>query len=155
MKDADEQTFFNYRFIELKHGRVAQLAVLGHITQYFVRLPGYIDFDGHKFSDYPSGFAALASIPTLGLLQILGSIAYWELKGWKQVEGSTPGDFGIPYLSSIKTEADKAKARAQELNNGRAAMMGIFAIIVHELPSGHPYIINDVLGLTYKWNEGF
>ena len=152
LKDADEQKFFELRYAELKHGRVAMLGVVGHLVQQNVRLPGYIDLDGHKFADLPNGWAGLTAVPAFGLFQIIASIAYWELVGWKQVEGSTPGDFGIPYLASIKTEEQKAQKRAIELNNGRAAMMGLFAIIVHELPSGHPYILNDVLGFPYKFN---
>ena len=116
------------------------------------RLPGTIDLDGTSFSDLPNGFAGLAAVPAFGLFQIIASIGYWELVGWKQVEGSTPGDFGIPYVSSVKSEADKEKKRAIELNNGRAAMMGLLAIMIHEKLDGHPYIINDILGLSYKFN---
>ena len=60
--------------------------------------------------------------------------------------------FSIPYLASIKTEEQKESKRAIELNNGRAAMMGILALMIHEKLDGHPYIINDLLGATYKWN---
>lgn len=74
------------------------------------------------------------------------------MKGWKQVEGSTPGDFGIPYLSYITTEEEKASKRAIELNNGRAAQMGLLAIMIHEKIDGHPYIINDLLGFHYDFN---
>ena len=79
----------------MKHGRVAMLGVLGHLVQQNYRFPGYIDLEGHKFADLPNGFAGLAAVPTLGLIQIVLSIGWWDLKGWKQVEGSTPGDFGI------------------------------------------------------------
>ena len=88
----------------------------------------------------PAGFAALAAIPNLGLFQILISIGWWELKGWKQVEGSTPGDFGIPYLKYLKNDDERASKRAIELNNGRAAQMGILAIMIHEKLDGHPYV---------------
>ena len=40
---------------------------------------------GHKFSDLPNGFAGLAAVPAFGLVQIILSIGWWELKGWKQV----------------------------------------------------------------------
>eukprot|EP01038_Epipyxis_sp_PR26KG_P006033 gene6033-8307_t len=107
---------------------------------------------GHTFAELPNGLAGLLAVPPLGLAQLILSIGWWELKGWKQVEGSTPGDFGIPYLKSIKTDAQKAQKRAIELNNGRAAQMGLLALLVHEQIDNHPYIINDVLGLTYKFN---
>ena len=122
------------------------LGVLGYLVQENYRFPGFIDLEGHKFADLPNGFAGLASVPALGLAQIVLSIGWWELKGWKQVPGSTPGDFGIKYLSSIKTEQEKAKKRAIELNNGRAAQMGLLALLVHEQIDGHPFVINTLLG---------
>ena len=44
LKDACEERFYNLGFVELKHGRIAQLAV-GHLVQNFVR-PGKIAVDG-------------------------------------------------------------------------------------------------------------
>jgi hypothetical protein len=32
LKDADEERFERLRYVEIKHGRISQLAVLGHIT---------------------------------------------------------------------------------------------------------------------------
>ena len=43
-------------------------------------------------------------------------------------------------------EATIAKKQAIELNNGRAAQMGILALMVHEKLNGDPYIINSLLG---------
>jgi hypothetical protein len=152
LKNADQDRFDRLRFVELKHGRIAMLGVLGHLVQQNYRFPGFIDLEGHTFADLPNGFGGLAAVPVFGLVQIFLSIGWWELKGWKQVEGSTPGDFGIPYVSSVKTEAQKAQKRAIELNNGRAAQMGLLAIMIHEKIDGHPYIINDILGLPYSFN---
>eukprot|EP01035_Chromulina_nebulosa_P020355 gene20355-26419_t len=152
LKEADETRFNNLRFVELKHGRVSMLAIVGHLVQQNYRFPGFIDLEGHKFADLPNGFAGLAAVPALGLAQIILSIGWWDLKGWKQVEGSTPGDFGIPYLAKYKTEEQKREIRAKELNNGRAAQAGILALLIHEQINGRPYVINDILGLPYDWN---
>jgi len=34
----------------------------------------------------------------------------------------------------------------------RAAQMGLLALLIHEQIDGHPYVINDILGLSYKFN---
>jgi len=156
LKDADQGRFERLRFVEIKHGRVAMLAMVGHIvTTAGIRLPGNIDVAGDKFSDYPAGLAALATMPLFGVFQLIASIGWWDLKVWKQVEGSTPGDFGIPYLSQFKTEAAKADIRAKELNNGRAAQMGILALMIHEGLNNDPYVINSLLGVPIDFNAGF
>ena len=49
-------------------------------------------------------------------------------------------------------EATINKKLAIELNNGRAAQMGILALMVHEKLDNNPYIINDLLGAPVKFN---
>ena len=44
------------------------------------------------------------------------------------------------------SDEDKLQKRAVELNNGRAAQMGILGLMVHEQLSGEPYVINALLG---------
>lgn len=39
-----------------------------------------------------------------------------------------------------------------ELNNGRAAMMGITGLMVHEKLDGNPYILNALLGAPVSFN---
>ena len=46
LKDADEARFDQLRFVELKHGRIAMLGVLGHLVQQNYRFPGFIDLEG-------------------------------------------------------------------------------------------------------------
>jgi hypothetical protein len=44
------------------------------------------------------------------------------------------------------------KKLAIELNNGRAAQMGILALMVHEKLDNNPYIINSLLGYPVPFN---
>ena len=47
----DQARFDRLRFVELKHGRISMLAILGHIvTSAGIRLPGEIGF-GVNFAD--------------------------------------------------------------------------------------------------------
>ncbi len=138
LEGKDQDRFDRLRYVEIKHGRIAQLAFLGYITtEYGIRLPGNIDSAGDSFASIPGGFAALTAIPSLGLFQILLFIGWLEIAGWKQDPNSYPGDFGassfpVGYLKKNISEAEKLKFRAQELNQGRAAQMGILALMVHE-----------------------
>ena len=69
LKDADQERFDRLRKVEVKHGRVAMLAVLGHIvTTAGARANGEIAF-GVPFSSVKSGLAALDTIPA-GLFRI-------------------------------------------------------------------------------------
>ncbi|CAM9248578.1 unnamed protein product [Pylaiella littoralis] len=156
--DADQERFDRLRYVEIKHGRIAMLAVAGHLTQQNVRLPGMLSFrDNIAFEDVPNGLAAFSKIPPLGTLQIILAIGVHELFVVKQVEDSFPGDCttgGNIFQSAWDnfSEETKASKRAIELNNGRAAQMGILAMMVHEQLSNQPYIINDLAGAAYKFN---
>ena len=158
LKDADQERFDRLRYVELKHGRISMLAVLGHIvTTAGVRLPGDIDFYGTKFADVKVGINGLVTVPFGGLMQILGFVGFLELCVMKDVTGENefPGDFRNGYIDfGWDTFSDEAKSfkRGLELNNGRAAQMGILALMVHEELNGNPYIINDLLGAPVPFN---
>jgi light-harvesting complex I chlorophyll a/b binding protein 1 len=82
-----EETFALYRSVELKHGRVAQLAVLGYIVPEFFRWGGDIA-PGLKFADVPNGIAAINAIPALGWLQmffLIGAVDYYGFLGNYQI----------------------------------------------------------------------
>jgi len=132
----DQATFDNYRAAELKHGRVAQLAVLGYIVQNAYRLPGTIDLDGTTFDSIPNGVGAIGAVSSFGWLQIVASIGYWELIGWETNE--TPGDLGIPFQGYINTPDKQKEFKTKELQNGRLAMLGIMALLTHDIakPAG-------------------
>jgi len=149
--EQDQERFDRLRYVELKHGRIAMLAVTGHIyTTAGNRLAGDIDFSGTSFASIKVGIAGLSDIPTAGLLQIIAFIGFLELNVMKDVKGTGefPGDFrnGFDFGWDKYTEEEKMKKRAIELNNGRAAQMGILGLMVHEQLGQDPYVINSLLG---------
>jgi hypothetical protein len=158
---ADADRFNRLRYVEIKHGRVCMLAVLGHIvTTGGVRLPGDIDYHGTSFASIPSGLAALSKVPAAGLLQIFLFIGFLELGVMKDItgDGEFVGDFRNDFIDfgwDTFTPEEKERKRAIELNNGRAAQMGILGLMVHEmLPSHDPYMINGLLGAPIDFSAG-
>lgn len=137
--DGDEEKFDRLRYVEIKHGRISMLAVVGYlVTEAGVRLPGDIALDGTKFEDIPGGFAALDAIPSAGLYQIIAFIFALEYGFMKSIPGTGNefvGDFRNGFIDfgwDKFDEETKLRKRAIELNQGRAAQMGILAIMVHE-----------------------
>jgi hypothetical protein len=51
------------------------------------------------------------------------------------------------------SEATQRNKRAIELNNGRAAQMGILGLMVHEKLNNDPYVINSLLGAPVAFNQ--
>merc|ERR1711982_135809 len=150
LKNADQERFDRLRYVEVKHGRISQLAFLGHLaTTVGLRLPGDLSpSEGIRFAEIPPGLACLEKIPLAGYTQLFFFVGFLEVAGWKQAEGSFPGDFSASKLFPVGwvgdlTEEEKVDLRAKELNQGRAAMMGILALMVHEKLDGNPYIFFD------------
>ena len=79
LKDADQSRFDRLRYVETKHGRIAMLAILGHlVTSAGIRLPGEIAF-GVPFSSIRSGLAAFSDIPVGGTAQLFFFIGLIEV----------------------------------------------------------------------------
>ena len=147
--DGDQARFDRLRYVELKHGRIAQLAFLGQITtRAGYHLPGNIFLDGTKFSEIGNGYAGLMQCGTKSIAQIVFFIGILELTVMKdQANGAKPGEFpgdfrnGGGYGWDKWDEETKKSKRAIELNNGRAAQMGILGLMIHEqLGSNMPLI---------------
>ena len=135
----DVNKFERLRYVEIKHGRIAMLGVVGYlITEAGIRFPGDLTLDGAKFSDIPSGFDALSALPGGGLNQIVAFVGFMELFVMKDIAGTGNehiGDFrngAIDFGWDSFDAETKLKKRAIELNQGRAAQMGILALMVHE-----------------------
>eukprot|EP00591_Stephanopyxis_turris_P002347 CAMPEP_0195511602 /NCGR_PEP_ID=MMETSP0794_2-20130614/3862_1 /TAXON_ID=515487 /ORGANISM="Stephanopyxis turris, Strain CCMP 815" /LENGTH=206 /DNA_ID=CAMNT_0040639237 /DNA_START=30 /DNA_END=650 /DNA_ORIENTATION=- len=156
LEGADQERFDRLRYVELKHGRIAQLAFLGQIvTRAGIHLPGSVNLAGDSFDSFPDGAAALFgpdAIPKEGLGQIILFIGLLELFVMKDVTGDAEfkGDFrngALDFGWDTFGPETKLRKRGIELNNGRAAMMGILGLMMHEQIDGNP-----VIGLFLEYN---
>jgi len=135
--DGEPEAFERRRAVERKHGRVSMAAMVGIIVH-----NNHIVFDGYisptenvKFSDIPVGVDGIRAIPTAGLLQILFFFALVEL-AWMPAS-QYDGDYGVGWFGdNIEDPAEKARKLNVELNNGRAAMLGIMGNMVAEVTTG-------------------
>ena len=154
VEDGDQEKFDRLRFVEIKHGRICMLAFLGQIvTRNGSHLPGNIDYAGNSFDSFPNGWAAISgpdAIPSAGLAQMVAFVAALELGVMKDIEGTGNefvGDFrngALDFGWDTFDEETQLQKRAVELNNGRAAMMGILGLMVHEQLGGVLPVVGEM-----------
>mmetsp|Transcript_25328 Transcript_25328/g.56084 ORF Transcript_25328/g.56084 Transcript_25328/m.56084 type:complete len:193 (+) Transcript_25328:53-631(+) len=141
LAEADQDRFDRLRYVENKHGRISMLAILGHIvTTAGARVP-------LGPNEVKTGLAVFDSLPTAGLAVTFLTIGAIEL-GFAQVKEDIEAKCEAEYPDYT---VDRRKA--VELNNGRAAQMGILALMIHEKLDGNPYIINSLLGYPVAFNQ--
>jgi Chlorophyll A-B binding protein len=135
--DGDQEKFDRLRYVEIKHGRICMLGVVGYlVNKAGIYLPGDIDYSGTKFSDLGSGWDASFAVPVAGALQVLAFVGFLELAVMKDITGGEfVGDFRNDAFDlgwDSFDEETKLTKRAVELNQGRAAQMGMLALMVHD-----------------------
>ena len=145
-KGIDQATFDQYRTAELKHGRVAQLAVIGYVVQEVYRF----DFDiapGLPCADVPNGVAAINAIPALGWAQIfflVGAVDYYGYLGNFKI--------GKPELEPDVLE----ERQLQELQHGRLAMIATLELFRHDsqnlVQPGFDGLDKMITGLPFLYN---
>ena len=134
-----------YTIMEIKHGRAAMLGFL-HV----IHIEAGGCFPTEQCLAAPKGLiASLESMPTFAWLQIMLTTCMME-SGYFLFEAQTtdaaPGDIG----GDAWVRYDDPEAKTFKLNverqNGRAAMLGVFGCILHELvgvdalyPTGVPH----------------
>jgi hypothetical protein len=136
--DGDQEKFDRLRYVELKHGRICMLGVVGYlVTAAGIRLPGDLNYSGTKFADIGYGWEGSYEIGVPGALQVFLFVGALELAVMKDVTGNAefPGDFrngALDFGWDSFDEETKLQKRAVELNQGRAAQMGMLGLMVHD-----------------------
>jgi len=130
--------------MEIKHGRFAMAGCLHvFLTEAGIRWPGYLSIaEDVKFTDMPGGaLASWAALPGLSWIQIVLIVALFDNSVLAQDPKKGPGDvipfFWVRYEDVPGFNGKEFKLNA-ERNNGRAAMMGITGMLIHEGLTGNP-----------------
>ncbi|KAG5184486.1 light harvesting complex protein [Tribonema minus] len=130
-----------YREAELKHCRLAMLAVVGMVVPNFVRLPGDI-FQGVNVVD-----AHNLMVEKGPMVMVLFWVSLFELLTapltWNMAEKDRePGDFMLDPLGFCKDPEKKKRYQLSELKNGRLAMLAFSGMITQAVLTGHdfPYL---------------
>lgn len=144
----DPVGFSNYfpmdylREAELKHARLAMLAITGFIaTDCGFALPfatGVSSADAHNFG-VESGALGLVGL-IIGATEMVSWIAVQEML---QGSGRAPGDFKFgDQLLDGKSDEQVALMKYKELKNGRLAMFAIGGAVTQSVLTGHgfPYV---------------
>jgi light-harvesting complex I chlorophyll a/b binding protein 1 len=136
-----------WRESEIKHGRLAMLAVVGTIVQEqfhpFFLTESNVGPAIYHFQEINSRYPVFGYLATLAIGIVEGETI---VRGWQKTDQTkgivaplkdsyTPGDLGFDPLGlggEIGSEQFK-NYRRQELNNGRVAMIGLAGIIAQEL----------------------
>jgi hypothetical protein len=127
---------------ELKHGRIAMLAVVGTLVQQVVHLPG----EAYGYSNPIDAVFHVGASPILQIFCGIGALESIMHNGKLSMQDmfpadSTrePGDFGDAWGAKLlkgKTAAQVEDIKLKELKNGRLAMLAIGGIIHHTIITG-------------------
>jgi light-harvesting complex I chlorophyll a/b binding protein 1 len=139
------EKYRRFQELEIKHGRICMLAILHVITTgagyKWAGYASYLSFPPLKFEDIPAGtLGSWATLPQAGWGQIVAVIAILDNSLFAQDPSLPPGDVvgdRIPWVRYSDPDVKFYKLNA-ERNNGRAAMMGITGMVIHEALTGNP-----------------
>uniref|UniRef100_A0A0G4GET2 Plastid light harvesting protein n=1 Tax=Chromera velia CCMP2878 TaxID=1169474 RepID=A0A0G4GET2_9ALVE len=138
--DTSDANFRRLRRIELKHGRVAMVCLVGYGLPYYIRVPDFtLEGTGLlrlSMDEIPTGYAGLSVLPLQYLLPILLFIGFLETVLLRENLEGTPGDAGPWWWWKGTDDPTKFGVwRSRELVNCRAAMIGMVACIANDFVS--------------------
>merc|ERR1719326_1522158 len=146
----DDVKYRRWQEMEIKHGRIAMLATLHVIaTGAGYKWDGYasyLSFPPIKFADIPAGtLGSWAACPQAGWAQIVALVAVLDNSLFAQDPDLEPGNVvgdRIPWVRYSDPRVKEFKLNADR-NNGRAAMIGIYGMMIHESLTGNPIFSID------------
>jgi len=146
-----DETLAWFQAAELKHSRVAMLAVTGYLVQGAgIHFPGMLSSSiSFESLSTMKPFESWALVPDEGKAQILAICFLTELvtesNGPHYTRGGDTPMIVFPAIDFSNVEAAKLKRRKDsELNNGRLAMISIMSFIAAaNIPGSVPALINN------------
>lgn len=131
--------FDTYRAAEVKHGRIAMIAVVGLVAQHYFRFKGIVGQEVYSLEDVPAGFGAITTYPSSVGFAIIVLIAGIIETGVLSDEGQKPGYFGDPLgLRKNIAYADfDNELETMEIEHGRLAMFGVIGTLWAEYVTGY------------------
>jgi len=169
---SNEATIGFLRHAEIKHGRIAMFAFVGYIVHANgIKFPWAMQMDGTPFPDEtnpPALWDAVSDDAKWQIFSLIGFLEFWsELSTPTHkhyMAGGKPGDFpdfvsgpdGIPHpvpfnfydpfkFSTKMSEETKERRLLAEINNGRAAMLGIFGFLSAQVAPGSVPALSGVV----------
>ena len=140
-----EQFFFDRYMLDIRHRwlwpncKERNISLIIFVPLPISATPGYLStYAGNRFpgaEGSPSGLQALWNMSLTDYLWIFGTCAILEIcnsdrAGTSEFRGDWRNGFDFGW--DKQTDEWKTKKRAIELNQGRAAQMGILGLIVHD-----------------------
>eukprot|EP00434_Breviolum_minutum_P033120 symbB.v1.2.029305.t1/scaffold3191.1/size61598/5 len=120
-----QERFDKFRAAEVKHGRVAMLAIMGAFAAHWETPLGA-----------PAGIAGFQDpIGAKGCVALTFACAFLETGPWADAFAKEPGNFGDPcgFAEIFDIKGEKmTEMKTKELSNGRLAMMATIGMCVQE-----------------------
>jgi len=167
---SNEATIGFLRHAEIKHSRVAMFAFVGYIVHANgIKFPWAMQMDGTPFPSETNPPALWDAISDEAKWQIFAVIGFLEFMSELSTDthkhymaGGKPGDFPdfsdaplphpVPFnfydpfrIAAKQTEEQKKKRLITELNNGRAAMLGIMGFLSAQTIPGSVPLLEGVV----------
>ena len=157
----EEDSIRFLREAEIKHGRVAMAAFVGHVVQSNFVFPWALTTKGDMMpSTDLSPPAQWDALPFASKAQIIGFVGFLEwfsyvnktdkIGAFPSLQGQVPHPVPLDLFDPLgfsKNKSEEAKARGLkvEINNGRLAMIGIFGFVTAETVPGSVPMLTSIV----------